>query len=133
MTHTVPGEVDPRGFDANLDACSDALKQIVAYLQTSAQHAGAHVVARRYRHADPNSGWGVTYYTGKAAFCDIHPKAHEEHAWVHLRGVDCRDVEAAGFESSKQYGWFKIRGTREAVRFVTWILRAHDSRTSTTA
>lgn len=128
MGDTIPDEVDPLGFDAKLEACSDSLRELVSYLRTSSQHAGVAVVCRRFRHPAPNSGWGVTYYRGPEPFCEIHPKVKEGHAWVRLSGIDAGAVEAAGFELSKQEGWFKLSGMGEAVRFVPWILLAHDAR-----
>ena len=133
MANTIADEVDAQGFEAKLAACSDSLKGVVAYLRASAQHAGVRVAFRRFRHADPNSGWGVTYYIGAASFCEIHPKAQDEHAWIRLGGTDLRAVESSGFESSKQPGWFKIRTMEEAVRFVPWILQAHDAAAATVA
>ena len=90
-------------------------------------------MCRRFRHPEPNSGWGVTYYTASEPFCEIHPKAEKGHVWVRLRGIDAGAVEAAGFELSRQEGWFKLRGMGEAVRFVPWILQAHDAKRSTAA
>ena len=133
MANTIPPEVDALAFEAKLEHCSDSLTQIVEYLRASAQFAGVGVSSRRFRHPDPNSGWGITYYTGTAPFCEIHPKAEEEHAWVRLIGVDFGAVEGSGFEASNQQGWFKIREMGEAVRFVRWILQSHDARTSRAA
>jgi hypothetical protein len=133
MTNTIPDEVDGVGFEAKLEACSDSLREMVSYLRASSQHAGVAVIPRRFRHPDPNSGWGVSYYTGTDPFCEIHPKVQEGHAWVRLRGVDAGAVEAAGFKPSKQPGWFKIRAMGEAVRIVHWIVQAHDARASSAA
>lgn len=130
MRNAILDEVDAAGFEAKLEACGDSLREIVAYLRASSQHAGGAVVARRFRHPEPNSGWGVAYYAGSEAFCEIHPKAREGHAWVRLRGVDAEDVRAEGFEPSTQEGWFKIRAMDEAVRLVHWILDAHDARST---
>jgi hypothetical protein len=133
MRTSIPDEVDPEGFEAKVVACGNSLKELVSYLRASSQHAGAAVTQRRFRHPDPNSGWGVTYYTGSEPFSEIHPKSKEGHAWVRLRGVDADAVAAAGFEPSKQDGWFRIRSMAEAVRFVHWIVQAHDARASTAA
>lgn len=133
MTNTVPDEIDPAGFEARLLDCDDLLQEVVAYLRSSAQHAGPKVKLRRFRHEEPNSGWGVAYYAATAPFCEIHPKQEQGYTWVRLRGVDPGAVMAAGFEPSKQPGWFKIQAMPEAVRFVHWILQAHDSRPGATA
>lgn len=131
MSSLIPSEVDAIGFEARLKDCSDSLRELVTHLQASSQNAGPRVTARRYRHPEPNSGWGVTYYTDRAAsFCEIHPKLKEEHTWVRLPGVDAATVARAGFEPSKQEGWLKIRTMEEAVRLVHWILQSHDARTS---
>lgn len=128
--NSIPEEIDSAGFEAQLAACTESLRQLVSYLRVSARHAGRGVVDRRFRHSEPNSGWGVTYYVGGSPFCEIHPKSQEGHAWVLLRGIDAAEVIKAGFEPSKQAGWFKVRGMEEAVRFVHWILQAHDARAS---
>jgi hypothetical protein len=126
--HKLREEVDPDGFEAKLASCSNDLHEIIAYLRTSALHAGENVVARRFCHPAPNSGWGVTYYTRSTPFCEIHPKPQEHHAWVRLLGVEPASMGALGFEPSKQEGWFKVRGLTDAVRFVPWILASHDGR-----
>lgn len=128
MTTPVPDEIDPDGFEERLLQCSDPLRELVAYLRTSAQHASRDVCERRFRHPDSNTGWGVSYYVGRRPFCEIHPKRRDGHVWVLPRGADEVAILAAGFEPSKQAGWFKIRDINEAVRFVQWILQAHDLR-----
>jgi len=55
----VPDEVDPLGFQANLEECSAPLQEMVAYLRSTARHAGADVTQRRYKHPKPNTGWGT--------------------------------------------------------------------------
>jgi hypothetical protein len=47
-------------------------------------------------------------------------------AWIYC--AERAEVVADGFEPSKQDGWFKVHTMREAVRFVKWILQAHDGR-----
>jgi hypothetical protein len=124
----MPDEIDPLGFEANLDGCSDKLREMVAYVCNTAKHSGADVTTRRYKHPKPNTGWGITYYTGGEKFCEVHPKSTENHVWVFLHGADRATLVAEGFESSEQNGWFKVRTMREAVRFAKWILAAHDAR-----
>jgi hypothetical protein len=126
-TNAVPDEIAPAGFEAQLLTCTEPHREVVAYVRTAAQHAGVAVMARRFRHPTPNSGWGVTYYVGSFPFCEIHPKVKAGHVWVRLRGVDQTEVVNAGFEPSQQQGWVKIRNIAEAVRIVPWILRAHDA------
>ncbi len=133
VLNSISGDVDSVGFEARLAACSESLRELVSYLRASARHAAPGIAERRFRHPEPNSGWGVTYYTGVEPFCEIHPKLQEEHVWVLLRGIDTSAVAKAGFEPSKQEGWFKIHGMEDAVRFVHWILQAHDARASTAA
>ena len=128
MTRQGPDEIDATGFEANLEECSAPLKEMVAYLRKTAQHAGAGVKERRYRHPKPNSGWGIAHYTEGTPFCEFHPKRTEEHVWAFIRGADPAAVTAEGFQPSKQEGWFQIRTMPEAVRFVKWILLAHDLR-----
>lgn len=127
MARPIPDEVDPLGFKANLEGCSAPLQEMVAYLRRTAQHAGAEVTPRRYKHSKPNTGWGVTYYTGGNRFCEFHPKRDEDHVWGFIQGADPVAVVADGFQPSKQDGWFQIRTMHEAVR-VKWILWAHDGR-----
>jgi hypothetical protein len=126
----MPADVDVSGFEANLEECSVALKEVVAYLRTAAQHAGADVTQRRYKHPTPNTGWGVTYYAGGSPFhvCELHPKRDADRLWGSVRGADPVAVTADGFRPSKQEGWFQIHTMREAVRFVRWIVWAHDTR-----
>jgi len=126
MSRSIAAEVDSLGFEANLEECSAPLKEIVAYLQTTAKSAGADVIPRRYRYAKPNTGWGITYYTGGNRFCEFHPKRDEGHVWGFIQGADPAAVVAEGFQPSEQDGWFQIRTMPEAVRFVKWILWAHD-------
>jgi len=132
MTTKVPDEIDPVGFEARLLECSGALRELVAYLRASAHHAGPGVSQRRFRHPAPNTGWGVTYYVESLPFCELHPKPHEEHVWVLLRGADAEAILAAGFEPSKQPGWFTVRRMGEAVRCVSWILQSYDLRSQQT-
>jgi len=120
MNRTIPDEVDAVGFEARLDACPDSLREMVAYLRSSAQHAGANVAERRFRHPAPNSGWGVAYYATVHPFVEIHPKPQEGHTWVLVRGADPEALRHAGFEPSHQAGWFKIRTMTEAVRLVVY-------------
>jgi hypothetical protein len=131
MKRTIPDEIDAAGFEAKLAACGDSLRELVVFLRASSQHAGVTVTQRRFRHPEPNTGWGVTYYVVSKPFCEIHPKAQDGHAWVRLPGVNSGAVASSGFEPSKQEGWFRIRSMGEAVRFVHWILQAHDARVST--
>lgn len=127
MATAIPNEVDPDGFEARLRGCSPPLLETVAYLRSTAEHAGSEVAGRRFRHAKPNSGWGVTYYTGVTPFCEIHPKRSEGHVWVLLHGADTEALLNDGFEASEQMDWFKIRRMEEAVRMVRWVLQSHDA------
>lgn len=129
MSRTVPPEVDPAGFETKLSGCSQPLRDVVGYLRFTAQGAGVGTAMRRYNHPAPNSGWGISYYVAGERFCEIHPKAKEEHAWIYLAGVDPALLAADGFELSSQPGWFKIRNMFEAVRAVKWIISAFVSRT----
>jgi len=133
MTNTIPDEIDPAGFEARLCDCGEPLKELFSYLRSSAHHAGVEVTARRFRHPEPNSGWGVTYYIGAVPFCHLHPKLKDGHVWILLPGVAASAIAIAGFEPSHQEGWFKIRRMEEAVRFVQWIIQSHDARISTAA
>ena len=128
MAKSMPDEVDPLGFEENLSGCESRLQEIAEYLRTTAMHVGADVLQRRYRHAAPNTGWGVTYYSAGRPFCQLHPKRGVGHVWVFVSGVDSAAVVAEGFEPSKQASWFQIRTMPEAVRFVKWIVWAHDQR-----
>lgn len=133
MANAIPDSINPADFEAKLATCSEPLRALVSYLRTSAQHAGTAATERRFRHAAPNSGWGITFYANASPFCEIHPKPQEGHAWVRLPGADPDAVEAAGFERSKQEGWFKIREMGDAVRLVPWVLQSHDVRARTEA
>ncbi len=73
-TNSSPSEVEPVGFETNIKECSEHLQEIVAYLRTTAKHAGADVVARRYKHQRPNAGWGVTYLQGRQTVLSLPPK-----------------------------------------------------------
>jgi hypothetical protein len=128
MATPILDEVDAMGFEADLANCSTELKEIVAYLRCTAQHAGTDVISRRYRHRKPNTGWGITYYSGGNRFCELHPKRNANHVWGFIRGADSAALESEGFHPSAQEGWFQIRTMPEAVRFVKWILCAHDDR-----
>jgi hypothetical protein len=101
---------------------------MVAYLRSMAENSGADVATRRHKHPKPNTGWGITYYTGGEKSCEVHQKIRENHVWVFLHGADRATLVAEGFQPSEQDGWFKVRTMREAVRFVKWILAAHDGR-----
>ena len=131
MSKPVPADVDPEGFDANLEECAAPLRELVAYLRTAAQHAGPAVTSRRYRHATPNSGWGVTYYVDGHRFCELHPKREAGHLWGFIPAADPAALTADGLRPSEQSDWFQVSSMREAVRFVRWILWAHDERQPT--
>lgn len=126
MTKPIAPEVDPEGFESKLRDCSQALQEIANYLRATARHAGPAVDQRRFRHAPPNSGWGVTFYVDATPFCELHPKSREGHVWAKTHGSNSEAVSADGFEGSEQTGWIKIRTMHEAVRFVKWIVRSHD-------
>lgn len=104
MAKPIPDELDPFGFEAKLEDCSSRLKEMVAYLRSTAQHAGADVVGRRYK---PKTGWGITYYRGGEGFCQFHPKRDEEHVWAWLKVVDPGAIVAEGFQPSEQEGWLR--------------------------
>ena len=129
MTRPIADEVDPLGFEANLENCTAAVQEMVAYLRTTAHHAGRNVAERRYNHPKPNAGWGVTYYVGAEPFCELHPKRDKGHVWGFIRDADRAAIMADGFQPSKQAGWYQIRTMPESVRFAKWILWAHDRRT----
>ena len=124
MSRPIPPEVDPLGFEATLGNCGMSLRDMVAYLRSTAEHAGRNVTPRRYKHPAPNRGWGITYYNGDTPFFQIHPRG-DSHVWVFVRGADPADIEAEGFQRSKQKGWFMIHTMAEAERFAKWILKAH--------
>ena len=128
MAKTMLDEKNPLEFEANLDRCSDHLQEMVAYLRSKAKGAGVDVKTRRFKHPKPNSGWGITYYTGGERFCEFNPKIRANQVWVFLHGADRSTLVAEGFEPSKQDGWFKVRTMREAERMVKWILEAYDGR-----
>src|SRR5688572_1354992 len=123
MTTKIPPERNVPGFERELAKCLDPLLEMVTYLRTTARNAGPDVIERRYK---PQSGWGITYYAGTKVFLDVHPKVRERHVWVSAHGVDRAALLAERFQPSKQRRWFKIRSMREAVRFVKWIVEAHD-------
>lgn len=52
--------IDTNDFDARLDSleCSEAIREIVAYLRNAAEQAGADVSSRAY--STPGGGWGIT-------------------------------------------------------------------------
>ena len=62
MNKAIPDEIDPLGFEANLDGCNKPLQEMVAYLRNTAQYGGSDVTTRRFKHPEPNTGWGITYY-----------------------------------------------------------------------
>jgi hypothetical protein len=126
MPGAIPEEVDPSGFEANLDECSVLLQEIVGYLRATALYAGADVASRRYRHPKPNSGWGITYYARGHRFCELHPKRDADHVWGFISQADPAAMGADGFQLSRQEGWFQVRNMGEAVRFAKWIVWAHD-------
>lgn len=116
------------GFEARLSECEEPLREMLAYLRSSAQHSGTDVTPRRYRHPKPNTGWGITYYRGESAFCDFHPKRTKGHVWGFIHDADSKAIERDGFQPSEQASWFQIRTMPEAVRFVKWILWGYDRR-----
>ena len=127
MARQTPADKDARGFEANLEACSDELRQMVAYLRKTAQNAGADVTERRFKHTSPNTGWGITYYAGGNGFCDFHPKRQRDHVWALIHGGDRVALETAGTVAVRGDGpWVTIENMRGAVRLVPFILRAHD-------
>ena len=126
ITRQIPDEVDPSGFQKNLEECSAPLQEMVTYLRSTARNAGADVSERRYRHPKPNSGWGVAYYADSHRFCEFNPKREKDHVWAFVHGADSSEIADEGFQPSLQDGWFQIRTLPEAVRFVKWVLLAHD-------
>jgi hypothetical protein len=132
MARSIPPEKDPAGFDANLDECSDHLREMVAYLRSTAKHAGPRVTPRRYKHPEPNKGWGITYYMSGEWFCHFHPKQDpdSDHVGVRILGATADELKAIALEPSEERVdgqlWVRVKSMREAVRLVPLILRGHD-------
>ena len=94
MDKAIPRESDAVGFEANLDGCSEPLREVVAYLRSSAKYAGAHVTTRRHKHPKPNAGWGIKYYRGGKPFCEFNPKRAAAQVWGFIHGADPVALEA---------------------------------------
>jgi hypothetical protein len=125
-------EVDGPEFEANLVECGDHLKEVVAYLRSTAEHTGSDVTPRRYKHPKPNKGWGITFYAREEWFCQFHPKRHSGHVGALILGATADELKAAGLVPNEKRGdgqlWVSVKSMREAVRLVPLILRAHDRR-----
>jgi len=126
MPKAIPAEVDLEGFESNLRECSAHLQDMVAVLRVGAANGGFDVEGRRYRHLPPNLGWGVTYYVHGRPFCHLHPKRRDDSISVSVVSAHHATLVAEGLQPLDQAGWYKVRTMHQAVRWVKWILWAHD-------
>jgi hypothetical protein len=126
------GELNAPAFDAHvLEDCSDNVREILAYLRSTAQNAGVDVCGRRYK---PQTGCGITYYTRDQEdwFCQFHPKQKHgaDHVGILIAGATADALKHAGFEPAEDRKdgqlWFPIETMLKAVRLVPMIVQAYD-------
>ena len=128
MAKPIPDELNVAGFEAYVVDCSDKVREILTYLRSTAQNAGADAFGRRYK---PQSGCGITYYTRGEWFCQFHPKPDADHVQALIKGAAADALKGGGFEPSEDREdgqlWVRIKTMPQAVRLVSLILRAHDA------
>ncbi len=134
MAKPFPDELNVPEFDDHVGKFEARLKEVFAYLRSTAKNAGADVFERRYK---PQAGCGTTYYSPGfvGGFCQLHPKSDSDHVQVLIEGTSADTLRNAGFESTAdrldEQPWFPIRTMPEAVRAVSLILQAYDTRRRT--
>lgn len=109
-------------FDQRRGQCDPAAVEVIDFLMTVATNAGPNVT---HPPTAELKGEGFKYEGGHGQFCALHLR--KKHVWVWIKGADRATLAAEGFEPSKQEEWFTIPTMPKAVRFVKWILWAHDA------
>jgi hypothetical protein len=116
-------DFDARKFDARREKCSPATRNVVDFLKTVAEHAGAHVEPPTF----DGDGAGITYRRGGKRFCRFDPKHQAHHVWAEIPGADRIALAGAGTVSDREdWPWVTVENMRGAVRLVPFILRAYD-------
>lgn len=117
-----------RAFEKKFGGCSAHLRALVAYLRTTADHAGADVTPRRFNHSEPNKGWGITHYARGEWFCHLHPKSKSNHVGVRILDATAAEFKAIGLKPTEDRAelWASVETMPQAVRLVRFILRAYD-------
>jgi hypothetical protein len=111
-------------FEERRNACSQNTRDILAFLQTAAEYAGADVRPPTFEAR----GIGITYWTGKRRFCRFDPKHQADHVWALVPGGDRVALASAGRVSEREDGpWVTVGDMPGAVRLVPEILRAYDA------
>jgi hypothetical protein len=117
--------LDGRTFNERRKKCSKATQELLAFLETVAEHAGPD-------GSPPPTfevrGVGVTYWNAGKRFCRFDPKPNADQVWVLLPGADRDALEPAGKVSPRTDGpWVTIKNMHGAVRLAPEILRAYDA------
>ena len=116
-------EFDAREFDALRDKCNKATQNVLDFLKTATQHAGADVGQPTFEVR----GVGITYWSRKKRFCRFDPKHQAGHVWALVPGAARASLERAGTVSKREDGpWVTIKNMRGAVRLVPAVLEAYD-------
>ncbi len=115
-------EFDASEFDALRDKCSKTIQNVLDFLKTAAEHAGADVEQPTFEVR----GVGITYWTRRKRFCRFDPKPQAGHVWALVPGAARASLERAGTVSKREDGpWVTIKNIRGAVRLVPAILEAY--------
>lgn len=115
---------DGSEFQARRERCNQVTRNVLDFLRTVAEHAGADVERPTFEVR----GVGVTYWVAGKRFCRFDPKHQAGHVWVLVPGGDRVVLEGAGRVSEREDGpWVTIKDMRGAVRLVPEILRGHDA------
>ena len=118
------GEIYAGRFDQRVTQCSPHTQNLVAFLKTVAENAGANVTAPMFEAR----GEGITYWTNGRRFCRFDPKHKADHVWALIPNADRRALEEAGIVSDREDGpWVTITSMPGAVRLVRHILHAYDA------
>src|SRR3972149_704151 len=115
--------LDAKEFDALRDKCSTATQDVLDFLRTAAQHAGAELEEPSFEVR----GVGITYWSRGKRFCRFDPKPQAGHVWALVPGAARASLEGAGIVSKREDGpRGTIKNMRGAVRLVPAILEAYD-------
>src|SRR5262245_48508077 len=110
-------------FDARREKCAPPVRELLDFMMQAAANAGPNV---KSPPTPELKGGGIKYRNAVRQFCAFHPK-YSTHVYVWVHGANRDAIVAEGFKPSRQDGWYKIATMPEAVRFIKWILRAHDA------
>ena len=115
--------LDVAAFDSRVATCSQKTRELVAFLQLVAQHAGENTEAPTF----DSRGVGITYWTNGRRFCRFDPKHQADHVSALVPGAARDALRAAGDVSDRDDGpWVVINDFRGAVRLVPHILAQVD-------